>query len=141
MISTPAAYAMIAHWDEHVEHCGIITVDEEVIQIDNVAEEAGGEFAMLEEDIFAACPLDRIAGVWHTHPSNADYLSEGDINGFFHAYKTQHAMGKLRYFIVTQGGLSEWTIDETRTPRRVASTGSALADPVREAATHSGRKG
>lgn len=103
-----------------------------MIQIDNLAQHVGGEFAMAEEDIIAKCPLDQVDGVWHTHPSNADRLSIYDEKGLAYAYRSGHTMAGLRYFIVTQGGISEWRLDEHGTPRRIASAGSALVGSVRQ---------
>lgn len=121
---------LLNYWDSDRERCGLV-INDAIVEFNNIAldpywlEQGKSDFAILQEDVdnylrIAGLEPLHITGVWHSHPSNADHLSDADVSGW-------PSVEGIRYFVVTKNKVVEWALDDSGTPWRVTSTGPALA--------------
>lgn len=92
-----------------LERCGFITLDWDIVAVNNVHEKPEHNFYMDIED--AQQSLDYIIeethsdvlGVWHTHPNNWPWPTPRDICGW-----PDINVVNWRYFVVTTSDVIEW---------------------------------
>ena len=76
------------------ERCGIITHDDEVLELSNVAAEPSVGFRFDPWDIATQFPFAK--ATWHTHPGTDPNLSEEDYAGFSQWPELLHGIVGLR---------------------------------------------
>ena len=96
------------------EICGFIFGDPwEIVDIDNVAP-GDGDFEMHHgqtQEQYMRWDAGRMVGVYHSHPGGTNFPSDNDI---------RHAPWGLRYWVVTDTAVTEWTFDDKPTGKRSA---------------------
>lgn len=101
---------LIDMWNPTVERCGVILPGGEVREVRNFAVDlgyGGGEFAMKTKHVqeaMGSVPLDRLMGMWHTHPSNSPRPSDADVSGW--PVLPRFAS----YLVVTSRVVTEWKL-------------------------------
>lgn len=75
-------------WDPKAERCGIITVNQEIREVANQAEDPENTFAFRLEDL-----EDGVIATWHSHPKTSANLSIAD-------YRFYQSWPEFIHFIV-----------------------------------------
>lgn len=100
--------------DEGEEACGVVLIDNHIVEVKNVHPEPTKGF---EVDPEALVKYDeQMIGTWHTHPGQSSILSQEDLNCF-------QTWPSLVHYIVGNDGIRKYVvkdgavIDANYTPR------------------------
>ena len=66
--------------DKNREHCGFITLDDGVVEVDNHADDAKNNFEIAAVDVNSF--IDQALATWHTHTHSSGNLSAIDFATF-----------------------------------------------------------
>ena len=94
----------------HMERCGFITNNFEIVRVQNVHTDPHNNFYMDEEDANECFQYiyeelkDHIIGIYHTHPNGYPWPSPRDIVGW------PNLALNWRYFLVSRGNVTEWRL-------------------------------
>lgn len=101
--------ALLPLWNDQFEVCGLVLDNWTIYAIrnDHCNPEHNFSFDIGELDGFVrAFSMNRVRGVYHTHPNNIPVPSKDDVLG-------QPRMQGLKNYIVTESNVVEWRIDDS----------------------------
>jgi proteasome lid subunit RPN8/RPN11 len=94
----------------YMEKCGFLTLEEEIVRVQNSHLKPHANFYMEEEDAKNAIDYiyndlgTEILGIYHTHPNGYPWPTPRDIRGW------PNPALKWRYWLVTRGTVTEWRL-------------------------------
>jgi proteasome lid subunit RPN8/RPN11 len=81
---------------DEAERCGLILVDDEVVELPNVANDPVIGFVIDPQQVLPYLTAGKISGTWHTHPNGPPTLSGEDMRSFLGWPKlTHHIIGRV----------------------------------------------
>lgn len=108
--------SLLPLWNPDFEVCGLVLDDWTFYAIRNVhpRPERNFQFCIADLDTFIKVShIDRVIGIYHSHPSNDPNPSADDMAG-------KPDMEGLRYWIVTQNQVVEWSLCDSA-PVRISA--------------------
>lgn len=85
------------------ERCGFVLTDDEVVQLDNIHPDPTKGFEIDPKETLHY--IDRLCGIWHTHPGSASVLSGEDK-------LCMEYWPDLSHYIVGEDGVREYVVED-----------------------------